>query len=81
METVAKTTLSEAMNCRNPEIFKTLFEEIVDRVMAVALKHKFKFQNSLYAIDSTMIDQCLSRYDRAFFVTRIKNNTQFEFFR
>ena len=33
MEAVAKSTLSEAMNRRNPEIFKALFEEIPDRVM------------------------------------------------
>ena len=42
MEAVAKSTLSEAMNRRNPEIFKALFEEILDRVMVVAPKHKFK---------------------------------------
>ena len=63
MEAVAKSTLSEAMNRRNPEIFKALFEEILDRVMAVAPKHKFKFKNPLYAIDSTTIDICLSRYN------------------
>ena len=33
MEAVAKSTLSEAMNRRNPEMFKVLFEEILDRVM------------------------------------------------
>ena len=63
MEAVAKSTLSEAMNRRNPEIFKALFEEILDRVMAVAPKHKFKFKNPLYAIDSTTLDLCLSRED------------------
>ena len=47
MEAVAKSTLSEAMNRRNPEIFKALFEEILDRIMAVAPKHKFKFKNPL----------------------------------
>ena len=67
MEAVAKSTLSEAMNRRNPEIFKALFEEILDRVMAVAPKHKFKFKNPLYAIDSTTIDLCLSRYDWAYY--------------
>ena len=62
MEAVAKSTLSEAMNRRNPEIFKALFEEILDRVMAVAPKHKFKFKNPLYAIDL-----CLSRCNWAYF--------------
>ena len=66
MEAVAKSTLSEAMNRRNPEIFKALFEEILDRVMAYAPKHKFKFKNPPYAIDSTMIDLCLSRCNQAY---------------
>jgi len=67
MEAVAKSTLSEAMNRRNPEIFKAIFEELLDRVMAYAPKHKFKFKNPLYAIDSTTIDLCLSRYDWAYY--------------
>ena len=67
MEAVAKSTLSEAMNRRNPEIFKALFEEILDRVMAVATTHKFKFKNPLYAIDSTTLDLCLSRYNWAYY--------------
>ena len=67
MEAVAKSTLSEAMNRRNPEIFKALFEEILDRVMAVAPKHKFKFKKPLYAIDSITIDLCLSRYNWAYY--------------
>ena len=50
MEAVTKSTLSEAMNRRNLEIFKALFEEILDRVMAVVPKHKFKFKNPLYAV-------------------------------
>ena len=57
MEAVAKSTLSEAMNCRNPEIFKALLEEIPDRVMAVAPKHKFKFKNPLYAILQPLVPQ------------------------
>ena len=35
MKAVAKSTLSGVMNRRNPEIFKALFEEILDRVMLV----------------------------------------------
>ena len=67
MEAVAKSTLSEAMKSRNPEIFKALFVGILDRVMAVAPKHKFKFKNPLYGIDSTTIDLCLSRYNWAYY--------------
>ena len=50
MEAVTKSTLSEAMNRRNLEIFKALFEEILDRVMAVVPKHKFKFKNPLAVV-------------------------------
>ena len=57
MEAVAKSTLSEAMNRRNPEIFQALLEEIPDRVMAVAPKHKFKFKNPLYAILQPLVPQ------------------------
>lgn len=67
MEAVARSTLSEAMNRRNPEIFKALFEEILDRVMACAPKHKFNFENPLHAIDSTTIDLCISRYNWAYY--------------
>ena len=35
--------------------------------MAVAPKHKFKFKNPLYAIDSTTIDLCHSRYNWAYY--------------
>ena len=61
MEVVSKSTLSEAMNRRDPEIFKALFEEILDRALKCAPQHKFRFHNPLYAIDSTTIDLCRSR--------------------
>ena len=41
MEAVAKSTLSKAMNRRNPEIFQALFEEILDRVMAAIFRISF----------------------------------------
>ena len=42
MEVVPKSTLAEAMNQRSPEIFKKLFEELLDRTMELAPHHKFK---------------------------------------
>lgn len=65
MEAVSKSTLAEAMNRRSSEIFKVLFEEILDRAILYAPKHKFRFHNPLYAIDSTTIDLCLNLYDWA----------------
>ena|GEM_PF-5674303 len=68
LETISDLALcSNLMNRRNPEIFKALFEELLDRVMAYAPKHKFKFKNPLCAIDSTTIDLCLSRYNWAYY--------------
>ena len=65
MTAVAKSTLADAMNRRSPDIFKALFEELLDRSIACAPKHGFKFHNPLHAIDSTTIDLCLSQYDWA----------------
>ena len=60
MTAVAKSTLADAMNRRSPDIFKALFEEILDRTLACAPGHGFKFHNPLHAIDSTTIDLCLA---------------------
>ena len=60
---VAKSTLADVMNRRSSDIFKALFEEILDRAFACALGHGFKFHNPLHAIDSTTIDFCLTQYD------------------
>ena len=67
MTAVAKSTLADAMNRRSPEIFEALFDEILDRAIACAPGHGFKFHNPLYAIDSTTIDLCLAQYDWAYY--------------
>ena len=63
MTAVAKSTLADAMNRRNPEMFRELFEEILARAMGCVPGHKFCFHNPLHAIDSTTIDLCLNQYD------------------
>ena len=65
MAAVAKSTLADAMNRRSPDIFEALFKEILDRTIACAPGHGFKFHNPLRAIDSTTIDLCLTQYDWA----------------
>ena len=62
MEPVARSTLSDAMNRRPPEMFESLFDEVLDRATALAPGHRFKFRNPLYAIDSTTVDMCLGMY-------------------
>ena len=45
MKAVAKSTFADAMNRRSPEIFEALFGEILDRAIACAPGHGFKFHN------------------------------------
>ena len=65
MEPVAKSTLADAMNRRDPAVFEALFEELLSRCTELAPGHGFRFHNPLYAIDSTTIPLCLSAYDWA----------------
>jgi len=67
MAAVAKSTLADAMNRRSPDIFEALFKEILDRTIACAPGHGFKFHNPLRVIDSTTIDLCLTQYDWAYY--------------
>ena len=64
---VPRSTLSDAMNRRNPLILEELFYEILSRAQSMAPKHSFRFENPLYSIDSTTIDLCLNVYDWAKF--------------
>ncbi len=57
---VARSTLSDANNNRSSEIFKDIFYDLLTRCRTLAPKHKFKFKNQLYTMDSTLINLCLS---------------------
>jgi hypothetical protein len=70
MEPIPRSTLSDAMNRRNPIIFETIFYNLLDRVHKLAPFHKFRFKNPLYSIDSTTIDLCLSVFNWAKFRKR-----------
>ena len=50
MTAVAKSTLADAINRRFLEIFEALFKEILDRTIACAPEHGFKFHNPLCVI-------------------------------
>ena len=65
MEPVAKSTLADAMNRRDPAVFEDLFNELLSRCTRLAPGHGFRFHNPLYAIDSTTIPLCLATYDWA----------------
>ena len=61
------STLSYANNHRPHELFQRVFEELLGETVRIAPRHKFKFTNPLYSMDSTTIDLCLSLYDWAKF--------------
>jgi len=73
MTAVAKSTLADAMNRRCPDIFKALFEEILDRTLACAPGHGFKFHNPLHAevVSANQQSEC-------FFRDPAQNNAQIE---
>lgn len=65
--TIKLSTLSYANNHRPHELHQKVFEELLGQVMPIAPKHKFRFKNPLYSMDSSTIDLCLSLYDWAKF--------------
>lgn len=67
LDTVARSTLGEAMNRRSSTIYEEVFNETLNRTMSLAPKHKFKFDMPLYIFDSTLISLALSVYDWAYY--------------
>ena len=59
---IAKSTLADANNKRDADIFKDVFYSLLDKCHELAPKHKFRFNNPLYTFDSTLINVCLSLY-------------------
>lgn len=67
---VKRSTLSDSMQKRSHKIFEELFYTLLKKCKRVTPKHKFKFKNPLYSIDSTTIDLCLSIFPWAKFRKR-----------
>lgn len=66
VQSVARSTLSDANSRRDWTIFHDLFGEILARCRDVTPRHnKFAFDNPLYALDATVISLCLSVFDWA----------------
>lgn len=59
---VRRTTLADANGRRKWEIFRGVFGELLTRCRSVTPKHKFRFKNPLYSIDSTVNSLCLSLF-------------------
>ncbi len=64
---VRRSTLADANNQRDYRVFEDLFYHILSRCQGLTPKHKLRFKNPLYSIDSTTIDLCLSVFPWARF--------------
>jgi len=67
---IKRSTLSDARRERPYEIFEGLFYKLLEKCQSVTPKHRFKFKNPLYTLDSTVIDLCLSIFPWATFRKR-----------
>lgn len=64
---VARSTISYANNKRDYRIYEDTFYQSLSKCKNVTPKHRFKFKNPLYTLDSTVIDLCLSLFPWAKF--------------
>lgn len=69
INSIAKSTISHANRTRDYRIYEKLFYALLSRCRDITPTKKFKFNNPLYAIDSTTIDLCLSLFPWAKFRT------------
>jgi hypothetical protein len=64
---ISRSTLSDANNRRPYEAFEHLFYKLLERCRDLTPRHKFHFKNSMYSIDATTIELCLSIFPWAKF--------------
>ena len=62
---VKRSTLADANNNRDPGLFEAIFEKQYEKCRKMAPKHKFRFKNKLYSMDSSTITLCLSIFNWA----------------
>ncbi len=60
LSTVAKSTLSDANETRNPKILEEVFYKLLNRTQYYAPRQNFRFNGKILAMDSTTINLCLS---------------------
>lgn len=56
---IAKSTLADANASRDYRLYEDLFYRLKERCQAMAPRHRFKFKNPVFTLDSTFIDLCL----------------------
>lgn len=63
-----KSTLAYANENRPYEIYRDTFFKMLEKAkLTIGGKHKFRFKNKLFSMDTTVIDLCLSMFDWAHF--------------
>jgi len=63
-----KSTLAYANENRPFEIYQEVFFQLLKKAQSTNCgKHKFRFKNKLYSMDTTVIDLCLNMFDWAHF--------------
>ncbi len=62
IRSVKRSTLSEAHEKRSYKIYESTFYDLLSHCKEITPEHRFKFKNPLYALDSTMIEICLSLF-------------------
>ena len=65
IKSVSKSTLSDANNRRDSQIFEKLFYKLLNQCVEVTPNKPFSFDNPLYSLDATVISVCLSLFDWA----------------
>jgi len=60
LKSVARSTLSDANINRSSDIFQDVFYDLLSKCQSLSPKHRFRFKNPLYTMDSTLISLCLS---------------------
>jgi hypothetical protein len=60
-----RSTLSYANAHRPWQVYRTTFYALLERCMAIAPRHRFRFKNKLLSIDATVIELCADMFDWA----------------
>jgi putative transposase len=64
---VKRSTLSYANSNRSADLYKSLFETMLEKAQQNSTSHGFRFKNPLYSVDATTIDLCLKLFPWADF--------------
>ena len=70
LKNLTRSNLSYANSKRPYQIYEEFFYVFLEKCKTIIPKHKFKFKNPLYALDSTTVDLCLSLFEWAKFRQR-----------